>query len=232
MRPTVSPPISTPSYRPCAIFIVREAEKPSLREASCCSVEVMNGGEGCRLTGFFSISPTVKRPALIVSTAFCGRALRCRATACRASAPFSRMSRAVKFPAAAAEIGFDRPVFLRLERFDLELALADEAQRHRLHAACRARAGQFAPQHRREREADEIVERPARQIGVDQLLVDLAGMRHRVEHGGLGYRVENDALDFGLAERLASGAAPPARARKSPRPRGRGRLRESAGRPT
>ena len=102
-----------------------------------------------------------------------------------------------------AEIGFDRPVFLRLERFDLELALADEAERHRLHAACRARAGQLAPQHRRQREADEIIERTASEIGVDQLLVDLAGMRHRVQHGRLGYRVENDALDLGLAEGLA-----------------------------
>jgi hypothetical protein len=74
----------------------------------------------------------------------------------------------------APKIGFDRPVFLRLERFDLEFAVADQPQRHRLHAARRARARQFAPQHRRQREADEIVERAAREIGVDQLLVDVA----------------------------------------------------------
>ena len=41
------PAISTPSYSSCAAFIVRLAWKPSLRDASCCSVEVMNGGAGC-----------------------------------------------------------------------------------------------------------------------------------------------------------------------------------------
>src|SRR5256885_12698889 len=37
----------------------------------------------------------------------------------------------------------------------------------------RAAARQLAPQHRRQREAHEIVERPAREIGIDQLLVDV-----------------------------------------------------------
>ena len=56
-------------------------------------------------------------------------------------------------------------------------ALHDQAQRHALHPAGRARARQLAPQHRRQREADQIVQRAAGQIGVHQLLVDLAGMR-------------------------------------------------------
>jgi hypothetical protein len=37
---------------------VRAAAKPSLRAASCCRVEVMKGGQGWRLTGFFSTSAT------------------------------------------------------------------------------------------------------------------------------------------------------------------------------
>ena len=45
------------------------------------------------------------------------------------------------------ELGQDRPVFLRLEPLDLELAVADEAERHRLHAAGGAGAWQLAPQH-------------------------------------------------------------------------------------
>ena len=76
----------------------------------------------------------------------------------------------------------DRPIFARDEALDLELAVADEAQRDRLHAAGRTRAGQFAPQHGRQVEADEIVQRAAGEIGVDQRLVDFARMPHRVEH--------------------------------------------------
>jgi len=49
--------------------MVRWAVKPSLREASCCRVEVMNGGLGARLTGFFSTELMVKVPALIASRA-------------------------------------------------------------------------------------------------------------------------------------------------------------------
>jgi hypothetical protein len=68
-----------------------------------------------------------------------------------------------------------------LEALDLAFAVADEPQRHRLHPAGRACAGQLAPQHRRQGEADKIIERAARQIGVDQRRVDLARIGHRVE---------------------------------------------------
>ena len=37
---------------------VRRAENPSLRAASCCSVDVVNGGDGVRLTSFWRTSPT------------------------------------------------------------------------------------------------------------------------------------------------------------------------------
>ena len=94
-----------------------------------------------------------------------------------------------------AEDGGDLPVFLADEALDLELAVADEPQRHRLHPARGTCAGQFAPQHRRQREADQIVERPARQIGVDQRRVDLARIGHCVEHRLLGDGVEHHAAD-------------------------------------
>ena len=71
-----------------------------------------------------------------------------------------------------------------------------------MHAARRARARQFAPQHRRQREADQIIERAARQIGVDQRLVDGARMLHRLGHRLLGDGVEHDALDRLRLERL------------------------------
>ena len=95
-----------------------------------------------------------------------------------------------------------RPVFARDEFLDLELAVADQPQRHRLHAAGRARARQLAPQHRREREADQVVERAAGEIGIDQRAVDVARMLHRLEHRLLGDGVEHDALDRLLLERL------------------------------
>src|SRR3546814_10949663 len=45
--------------------------------------------------------------------------------------------------------GGDGPVFLRAEGLDLALAVNDKTQRDRLHAACRFRAGQLAPQGRK-----------------------------------------------------------------------------------
>jgi hypothetical protein len=71
-----------------------------------------------------------------------------------------------------------------------------------LHAPGRARTGQLAPQHRREREADEVIERAAGEIGIDQGTVDLAGVLHRVEHGLLGDGVEHHPLDRVLLERV------------------------------
>ena len=64
-----------------------------------------------------------------------------------------------------------------------------------MHAACRARAGELAPEHRGEREAHQIVERAARLVGVDQVVVEVAGRGHGVEHGGLGDLGEDHALD-------------------------------------
>src|SRR6266849_1198615 len=46
------------------------------------------------------------------------------------------------------ELDLDGPVFARLEHRDLGFALADEAERHRLHPTRRATARQLAPQHR------------------------------------------------------------------------------------
>ena len=100
------------------------------------------------------------------------------------------------------QMGEDRPIFAGDEFLDLELAVADDAQRDRLDAAGRARARQLAPQHRREVEADEIIERAAGAIGVDQRLVDLARMAHRILHRLLGDGVEDDAIDALVLEQL------------------------------
>ena len=96
----------------------------------------------------------------------------------------------------------DVRVFLGDEAFDFVFASADEPERHRLHAACGTRARQLAPQDRREIEADEVIERAAGEIGVDQVGVDLARIGHRIEHRLLGDGIEDHALDGLVADRL------------------------------
>src|SRR5690349_5821696 len=47
------------SYNFCAISMVLETPYPNFRDASCCNVEVVNGGAGERLPGFTCTSLTV-----------------------------------------------------------------------------------------------------------------------------------------------------------------------------
>ena len=183
--------------------MVRSAPKPSLREASCCKVLVANGGAGWRCTCFFSTLSTRNCRASIA------------ATARLASASFARPNLSSLLPSSSAqarlEVGaawrgerrLDAPVFLRLERLDLVLALADQAQRHRLHASGRARPLQLAPEHRRQREADQVVERPACLIRIDQAIVQVARVAHRLEHGAPGDLVEHHPLDVDAVDRAA-----------------------------
>ena len=98
----------------------------------------------------------------------------------------------------------DRPVLLGLERLDLAFAIDDQAQRDRLHAARRLGAGQLAPQHRGKREAEQVIERAAGEVGVDEVLVELARGLHRLGHRLLGDGIEGDALHV-LRKRLTLG---------------------------
>ena len=98
----------------------------------------------------------------------------------------------------------DRPVLLRPEGLDLGLPLADQPQGHRLHAAGGAAARQLAPQHGRQREADQIVERTACQVGLNQRPVEIARMLEGILHGALGDFVEDHALDRLAVERPAA----------------------------
>jgi len=74
---------------------------------------------------------------------------------------------------------------LALELFDLQLALDNQAQRRALHAAGRQARAYLAPQQRRQAEADEVVQRASRLLGVHQRQRDLAGMSDRFLHRGL-----------------------------------------------
>src|SRR5690606_10380856 len=95
--------------------------------------------------------------------------------------------------AGCRQRGGDLPVILANEAFYLAFAVADQTQRDGLHAASRTGAGKLPPQNGREIEANEIIEGAASKISVDQRHVDVARVRHCVEHGLLGDRVEDDA---------------------------------------
>src|SRR5258706_4841541 len=49
-----------PSYKRCAIIIVRLTLKRSFRDESCCSLLVVNGGVGLRRRSFFSAERTTQ----------------------------------------------------------------------------------------------------------------------------------------------------------------------------
>ena len=207
MSPTLPSPMSTPSYSCCAVRIVRCAEKPSLREASCCSVEVVNGGEGLRRRCLRSIVSTLSSPAA-------PQALRSAASVARALLSFDEAElldlAAGKFHQLEREgllavlaLGVDGPVFLRHERGDLVFALADHAQRRALHAPGRQAAPHFLPQQRREIEAHQVVERAARLLRVDEIERQPARMLDRFADRILGDLVEHHAVR-GLALELAA----------------------------
>ena len=104
---------------------------------------------------------------------------------------------------ARRHVGLHRPVRARRERLDLRLALAHEPQRHRLHPPGRAAPRHLAPQHRREPEPHQVVERPARLLRAHQIHVDAARARHRLAHRLARDLVERDAAHRTVPERVA-----------------------------
>ena len=71
-----------------------------------------------------------------------------------AVAVLARLGYEVHAATGRVELADDRPVLLRFEDFDFRFALADQSQSDRLHPSRRARARQFPPEHRRQRETD------------------------------------------------------------------------------
>ncbi len=188
--------MATPSYSFCATCIVRLVVKPSLREASCCSVEVVNGGDGRRLRSLLTTSVTCSTPLAAVT-------MRLRAASAVVAVGDGELFEllAVEFIELGGErlrgmraLGFDRPVFAGDEGFDLFFALHDHAQRRRLHAAGGQAALHFAPQHRRQVEADQIIQRAARLLGIDQVGGDRARLGHRFLDRARGDFGEDHAL--------------------------------------
>ena len=162
----------------------------------------MKGGGGLRRTWRRSIEATEKARRSISRLACSARSWLSRSNL-SSLRPSRWVRRAFNVCFLAVPNSTSTVQYSRLLKTSIsELALADQAQRHRLHAAGRAAARQLAPQHGREGEAHEIIERAARHIGVDQRLVEFARMGDGVKHRLLGDGVEGDALHVDPVERL------------------------------
>ena len=88
----------------------------------------------------------------------------------------------------------DRPVLACDEARDLALALDDQADGHGLDTAGREAAADLARQERAQHVADEAVDDAPGLLGVDEVLVDLAGMGERLADRRLGDLAERDPV--------------------------------------
>ena len=190
IRPTWPSGVSAPSYRRWAIDIVRFGLKPSLRLASCWSVEVVNGGAGWRFW--------VRVPVFVTRGCESRSAVAWR-SAVSASATFScspsmRTSSAAKrSPCRRRQDRLERPVLAGDERADLALPLDDEPHGDGLDAAGRQAAPDLARQERAEGVADETVDDSSRLLRIDQVLVDAPRVRERFADRRFGDLAEGDA---------------------------------------
>ena len=99
-----------------------------------------------------------------------------------------------EFAAAFVAVEMQRPVFLRFKGANFVFALANQAQSGALHAAGAQAAADFFPQQGRQIEADQIVERAPRLLGINQIHFQRARMGDGIEHGIFGDFVKHHPL--------------------------------------
>ena len=87
------PSTSIPSYSSCAAFMVRFDWKPRRLDASCCKVEVMNGGAGCFLVTRFLMALTLN----CVCSSRCSKSCDCASFAISIFSPSTVASFAENF---------------------------------------------------------------------------------------------------------------------------------------
>ena len=95
---------------------------------------------------------------------------------------------------AALQISLDGPILALLEPLDLVFALDDHPQGRALHPPRRQPPANLLPQQGRQVEADEVIERPARLLGIDERGRDLAGTGNGLVDRALGDLVEDDPV--------------------------------------
>ena len=189
----------------------------SLRPASCCSVEVVNGARGLRVPGLDSRFETDAVPAAWIASARVRAAASSRTSTAFFSSPWSSKSvpRASGAPSTRARRVANESVALRAasaldvpvrrgdEGHALALALDDHAGGGGLDAAGRRALLHLEPQHGADVPAVEAVEDAARLLRVDQCEVEFAGVVDRLADRILGDLVEDHALHGHLGlERL------------------------------
>ena len=101
---------------------------------------------------------------------------------------------------ACLQTRVERPVFFGPKRLTFLLALDDYPQRHRLDPSGADSALDLVPQERTYLVADQPVEHAARLLGVEEVVIELLRIGHRVAHRALRYLMEqhapNGALDL------------------------------------
>ena len=142
---------------------------------------------------------------------------------CRAAAPSMRTSSAGNVsPAAVPRIAwivqYSRAVKAGISRSRSTTSADGDG----LDAPGRQAALDLLAEERAQRVADEPIDDPARLLGVDEVLVDVARMGEGLADGRLGDLARRSPAVVRSGSRCAR---PPRRARRSPRPRGRGRWR-------
>ena len=214
-------PSSTPSYNRWASPIVRFTLKRILRAASCCKVEVMNGGTGLRR---FSFVPTDRTRYSLPSRA-------CTTDCEPASSVIDRFS-LLRLTTAVFRTGaFFAFRWTSIDQYSWRAkALISRSrstirrQRHSLDAACREPAADFVPQQRGDLVTDQPVEDPARLLGVHERHIHLARTLKRPLYGRGGNFVEGHPEELRTAG-PSSNAAPLRGGSRSPLLRGQDRLR-------
>lgn len=156
----------------------------------------MKGAAGLRFFCLRSTCSTVSAPCAAASRRV--RTASARAASvienCSIFSPANSMSRAGETVCSRVQVGFDGPVFARLEAFDLFLAFHDQPQGGALHPAGRQTAAHLAPQQGRQVEAHQIVQRAPGLLGVDEVGGDVARVLHRLGDGTLSDLVKHHAL--------------------------------------
>ena len=179
--------------------MVCDTVKPSLREASCCRVDVVKGGAGVRLRGFTCMSPTVKLTARAVFKKLAG--------ACAVGQTLRQLGLQCS-SARSRKVGCNAVIWFGFKSLYFFLALHNESHGHRLHSACRQGRLDFLPQHRRQLKAHYTVKHTARLLGVDTVYVYGPRIFYRMQNGRLGDFMKYNTFGFERVEAEYFGQMP------------------------
>ena len=98
---------------------------------------------------------------------------------------------------AGLQVGVNVPVFFGLKVFNFDLAVADNAHRHALHAASRKPAAHLMPQKRAELITHQAIQRAPGLLGVEQIHINGARVGHTLLHALFGDLVKGHAVGGG-----------------------------------